>query len=81
VEVIKKQLAAQPPEAGSAGGASSPGDTAVTQSGEAAPSQDAGRAGPAGVRRAAVRLDPAVLGMLRRCCGEECVSRLLACHE
>jgi len=28
-----------------------------------------------------LRLDPAVLELLRRCCGEECVSRLLACHE
>jgi hypothetical protein len=29
----------------------------------------------------AARLDPAVLELLRRCCGEECVARLLACHE
>jgi len=29
----------------------------------------------------AVRLDPAVLELVRRCCGEECVTRLLACHD
>jgi hypothetical protein len=29
----------------------------------------------------AARLDPAVLRLVRRCCGEECVTRLLSCHD
>jgi hypothetical protein len=91
VEVMKKQLTAQssePQRAGSAegvvGGAAGPGDTAVTQSGKAAPTQaptqkiDRVRSAEEPPRP---RLDPAVLELLRRCCGEECVSRLLACHE
>jgi len=91
VETIKKQLAARRPEpprnstAEAAGDVAGPGDTAGV--GAEAPPQarpeptqktDRGRSAeePRGVR-----LDPAVLELLRRCCGEECVSRLLACHE
>jgi hypothetical protein len=90
VETIKKQLAARRPEpprsstAEAAGDGAGPGDTAETQSDappQARPAQDAGRVGPAEARRVAARLDPAVLELLRRCCREECVSRLLACHE
>jgi hypothetical protein len=89
IEVMKKQLAAQRPEpqradsAEAAGNGAGPGDTAETQSDappQARPTQNTGRVGPA-EEPPRPRLDPAVLGMLRRCCGEECVSRLLACHE
>jgi hypothetical protein len=82
VEAMRKQLAAQRPEPprSTAEAGSGPGDTAETQAGAPAPAQDAGRAGPA-EEPPRPRLDPAVLEMLRRCCGEECVTRLLACHE
>ncbi len=87
IETMKKQLAVQRPEpqrADSAGaGSAGPDDTAETsaeaQSGAPpTPTQDAAKAGPAGKPP---RLDPAVLELVRRCCGEECVARLLACHE
>lgn len=88
VEVMKKQLAARRPEpprsstAEDAGdGAAGPGDTAETQADappQATPTQKTDRDTEEPPR---LRLDPAVLELLRRCCGEECVSRLLACHE
>jgi hypothetical protein len=92
VEAIKKQLAARRPEpqrtapAGADGDVAGPGADGAGEAQSDAPPQDApaqntDRGGPAEVRRVAARLDPAVLELLRRCCGEECVSRLLACHE
>jgi len=90
VEAMRRQLAAQRPEpqrgasAEAAGDGAGPGGTAEAQSdappqAEQVPTQKTG-GDPAEARRAAARLDPAVLELLRRCCGEECVSRLLACH-
>ncbi len=78
IEAMKKQVAAQRPQPqSSAGGGAGPADTAETQSGAPpTPAQDAGRA----VGKPP-RLDPAVLELLRWCCGEECVTRLLSCHE
>jgi len=82
IEMIKRQQAAQrPPRA--AGDVAGPGSTAEV--GAEAPPQarpeptqktESGVDSP----RAAVQLDPAVLELLRRCCGEECVLRLLSCH-
>jgi len=95
IEVMKKQLAARRPEpqrADSAEAAENGAGPGAGGAGEAhveadaplqakqAPTQDAGRVGPAEVPPR-LRLDPAVLELLRRCCGEECVSRLLTCHE
>jgi len=91
IEAMKKQLAAQRPKpqradsAESAGDGAGPGDTAEMQvdappQARPEPTQkiDRGRSAEEPPRP---RLDPAVLELLRRCCGEECVSRLLACHE
>jgi hypothetical protein len=95
VEAIKKQLAARRPEPPRSSTAEAAGDGAgpgAGGTGEAhvdadtplqvkqMPMQDAGRAGPA-EEPPRPRLDSAVLELLRRCCGEECVSRLLTCHE
>ena len=92
VEAIKKQLAARRPEpqrtvpAGAAGDVAGPGADGAGEAQsdaplQATPAKNTERGGPAEARRVAVRLDPAVLELLRRCCGEECVSRLLTCHE
>jgi hypothetical protein len=86
VESLRKQLTPQHPEpqnTTAAGDAAGPDDTAETQSGAPpttppTPTQDAGRVSRTTEERP--RLDPAVLELLRRCCGEECVSRLLSCH-
>jgi len=91
VEEMKKQLAARRPEpqrsstAEAAGDGAGPVTAAETQSdaplqAKQVPTQktDRGRSAEEPPRP---RLDPAVLELLRRCCGEECVSRLLACHE
>jgi hypothetical protein len=97
VEAIKKQLTArrlEPPRSfttEAAGDGAGPGGTAEAQNDAEAqkdappqarpePTQktDRGRSAEEPPR---LRLDPAVLELLRRCCGEECVSRLLACHE
>jgi len=81
VEAMRKQLAPQrlePPKSPTV--ETSPDDTAnvtaetTTKNKGAAADTDKPHA-------PAARLDPAVLELLRRCCGEECVSRLLACHE
>ena len=94
IEVMKKQLAAQRPEPQRADTAEAAGDGAGPGAGGAGahvdvdaplqakqvPTQVTGRVGPA-EEPPRPRLDPAVLELLRRCCGEECVSRLLACHE
>jgi len=92
VEAMRKQLAAQRPEpqrgasAEAAGNGVGPGGAAEAQVGVDAPpqaeqvqTQRIERGGPPEEPLGA-RLDPSVLGLLRRCCGEECVSRLLACH-
>jgi len=93
VEAIKKQLAARRPEpprsstAEAAGDGAGPGAGGAGETQSDAPPQarpeptqktDRGRSAEESPRP---RLDPAVLELLRRCCGEECVSRLLACHE
>ncbi len=91
VEAIKKQLAARRPEPPRSSTAEDAGDGAsLVTAAEAQkdappqatpePTQGTGRVGPA-EEPPRPRLDPAVLELLRRCCGEECVSRLLACHE
>ena len=95
IEVMKKQLAAQRPEPHRADSAEATGNGAGPGAGGAGeahvdadaplqdkqvPTQGAGRVGPA-EEPPRPRLDPAVLELLRRCCGVECVSRLLACHE
>jgi hypothetical protein len=97
VEAMRKQLAAQLPEPPksltvedvwdssktdtTANVTAEADDTAETQKTE---NKDAA----AGVDKPhthkpqpAARLDPAVLALVRRCCGEECVTRLLACHD
>jgi hypothetical protein len=93
VEAIKKQLAARRPEpqradsAEAAGNGAGPGADGAGEAQSDAPplarpeptqKTDRGRSAEEPPRP---RLDPAVLELLRRCCGEECVSRLLACHE
>jgi hypothetical protein len=91
VEAIKKQLATQRPEPPRSSTAEGAGDGAgsvtAAEAQKDAPPQarpeptqktDRGRSAEEPPR---LRLDPAVLELLRRCCGEECVSRLLACHE
>jgi hypothetical protein len=95
IEAMKKQLAAQRPEpqradsAEAAGNGAGPGaggageahvDADAPLQAKQVPTQGAGRVGPA-EEPPRPRLDLAVLELLRRCCGEECVSRLLACHE
>jgi hypothetical protein len=92
VEAMRRQLAARRPEpqraasAEAAGDGAGPGGTAEAQVGVDAPpqaeqvqTQRIERGGPPEEPLGA-RLDPAVLELLRRCCGEECVSRLLACR-
>jgi hypothetical protein len=96
VEALKKQLSARRPEpprsstAEDAGDVASPGGTAevgaeaqkdAPPQGRPEPTQKTDRGRSVEAHRSAVRLDPAVLELLRRCCGEECVSKLLACHE
>ena len=91
VEDMKKQLAArrpEPPRSSTAEGAGDgAGSVTAAEAQKDAPPQarpeptqktDRGRSAEEPPRP---RLDPAVLELLRRCCGEECVSRLLACHE
>jgi hypothetical protein len=76
VEAMRRQSAAQPPRGVVADAVQ---DTAETQA-DATPQQAAQKTESADGPHAAVRLDPAVLELLRRCCGEDCVSRLLACR-
>jgi len=93
VEAMKK-LAAQRPEPQRGASAEAAGDGVGPGAGGAAeaqvgvdappqaeqvPTQRIERGGPPEEPLGA-RLDPAVLVLLRRCCGEECVSRLLACR-
>jgi len=81
VEAMRKQAAAQPPRAEAAGGLSPAGqDTAETQADAPTPTHKTDT-GPPPEEPPRPRIDPAVIDLLRRCCGEECAKRLLACHE
>jgi hypothetical protein len=91
VEAMRKQLAAQHPEpprsptaeaAGAKTAATADTEDTKTQKTESEKGAAADRLDkPHKPQTAAARLDPAVLELLRRCCGDECISRLLACHE
>jgi hypothetical protein len=93
VEAMKKQLAARRPEpqattsagdvdqAAGEGADSKTGANGANETETGPALKTESERGGVDRPRAAVRLDSAVLELLRRCCGEECVSRLLACHE
>jgi hypothetical protein len=77
VEAMRKQLTPQPlapPKSPTV--ETSPDDTAETATKNKGAAVDIDKP-----HAPAARLDPAVLGLVRRCCGEECVTRLLSCHD
>jgi len=81
VEAMRKQLAPQrlePPKSPTV--ETSPDDTA-NDTAETTTKNKGAAADIDKPHAPAARLDPAVLELVRRCCGEECVTRLLACHE
>jgi len=87
VEAMRKQLAPQrlePPKSPTV--ETSPDDTAnaTAESDDTAETTTKNKGAAADIDKPhapAARLDPAVLGLVRRCCGEECVARLLSCHD
>jgi len=87
VEAMRKQLAPQrlePPKSPTV--ETSPDDTAnvTAESDDTAETTTKNKGAAADIDKPhapAARLDPAVLELVRRCCGEECVTRLLACHD
>jgi hypothetical protein len=93
VEAMRKQLAPQRPEPpksptaetsphATANVTAEPDDTAeTTTESKGAPAALDTLDKPHKPRAPAARLDPAVLELVRRCCGEECVTRLLSCHD
>ncbi len=81
VEAMRKQLAPQrlePPKSPTV--ETSPDDTANVTA-ETTTKNKGAAVGVDKPHAPAARLDPAVLELLRRCCGEECVTRLLSCHD